>query len=109
MGRAHVENIAKIDGFELVGAADPSPPAQAWAAEQNIKLVFGGDTGILLGGQVWGSAELGETLTAINVAVQKQMTVSELEALQYATHPWLTASPVQYPLVIAAQDALRQL
>jgi len=37
MGRAHVENIAKIDGFELVGAADPGPQAQAWAAEQKIR------------------------------------------------------------------------
>jgi len=37
MGRAHVGNITKIDGFELVGAADPGPQAQAWAEGQNIK------------------------------------------------------------------------
>ncbi len=107
------EHRAREEGFRVVvgraSAPNRHPGKLPGTATQHIKLVFGGDTGVLLGGQVWGAAELGETLTAINLAVQKQMTVGELEALQYATHPWLTASPVGYPLVIAAQDALRQM
>jgi len=107
------ERRAREEGFDVVVGHSKSvnrhPGKLPGAQEENFKLVFARDSGLLLGGEVWGSQALGETLTAINVAVQGQVSVSELEALQYATHPWLTASPVGYPFVIAAQDALSQL
>ncbi len=107
------ERRARKEGFNIVvgraKAVNRHPGKLSGASEQNFKLIFSRNSGVLLGGEVWGGPEMGEALTAINVALQEQMTVVQLDALQYATHPWLTASPVGYPFIIAAQSALAQI
>ena len=47
----------------------------------------------------------GELINLIGIAIQKRMSFEELETLQMATHPLLTAAPTVYPIVLAAQDA----
>jgi NADH oxidase (H2O2-forming) len=39
------------------------------------------------------------------MAIQQRVSVTELETLQMATHPYLTSAPTMYPAVLAAQDA----
>ncbi len=103
------EERAREEGFKiLVGKAigpDKHPSCLAGMKEQQTKLVFSKETGLLLGGQVTGGDSVGELVNVIALAIQKGTKLTELETLQVATHPKLTAAPTTYPLVVAAQDA----
>ena len=45
----------------------------------------------------------------IALAIQKKVTVRELEMLQIATHPLLTSAPTVHPTINAAHQALAKL
>ncbi len=106
------ETTATREGFEVrVGRAqvvDRHPGAMPGATKHFVKLVFSKESEALLGGQVAGGISCGELINTIGVAIQKRMSLTELETLQMATQPRLTASPTMYPLVLAAQDAARK-
>ena len=105
----HTENSAKREGFEIVvgnfESIDKHPSTLPGAKKIKIKLIFSKRSGIILGGQVSGGASAGELINAIGIAIQKRVSLTELETLQMATHPYLTSAPTMYPLVLAAQDA----
>ena len=105
------EKAALQEGFEiLVGNAecvDKHPATMPGASKIKVKLIFSKQSGILLGGQVAGGASAGELVNVIGLALQKNTLLTELETLQIATHPKLTAAPTVYPLITAAQDALK--
>jgi len=105
------EKIAIEEGFEiLVGnteCVDKHPATMPGANKIKVKLIFSKQSGILLGGQVAGGVSAGEIVNIIGLALQKSTLLTELETLQIATHPKLTASPTVYPLITAAQDALK--
>jgi len=84
---------------------DKHPGSMPGAAKVKLKLVFSRHSGLLMGGQVSGGVSCGELINVVGVAVQTGMSVSELETLQVATHPWLTSAPTGYPITTAAQDA----
>ena len=48
-------------------------------------------------------------INIIGVAIQKRMSSTELETLQFATHPYLKSSPTAFPIVLAAQEASRKV
>lgn len=113
LGSAGVtEKTAKEAGFEvIVGKAkvpDKHPSAMPGTCDLTVKLVFSKGSQALLGGQVAGGMSTGELVNSIGIAIQKRISLTELETLQMATHPCLTAPPTKYPLVIAAQDATRK-
>ena len=58
-----------------------------------------------MGGQVAGGISAGEVINIIGMAIQQRVSVTELETLQMATHPYLTSAPTIYPVVLAAQNA----
>ncbi len=103
------ETTARKEGFEfVVGSAEvPSKhPATLPGAEKiTVKLVFSKQSGIIMGGQVVGGISAGEIINIIGLAIQQRVSATELETLQMATHPHLTAPPTMYPLVLAAQSA----
>ena len=72
-----------------------------------VKLVFDRRSRVLLGGQVRGVPSTGEMINTIAALVQKRMTADAIAMLQVGTHPALTASPSQYPLVNAAELAIQ--
>jgi pyruvate/2-oxoglutarate dehydrogenase complex dihydrolipoamide dehydrogenase (E3) component len=78
-------------------------------ADMKVKLLFDRKSGEILGGHVCGGDSSAELANAIAVAVQARQTAYDLSIMQYATHPLLTASPVMYQLMIAAENALIQL
>ena len=45
----------------------------------------------------------------IALAIQKKVTVRELDMLQIATHPLLTSAPTVHPLITAAHQDLAKL
>ena len=93
----------------LVGnseCVDTHPAKIPGSNKLKVKLIFSKQSGLLLGGQVAGGNSAGEIVNIIGLALQKNTLLADLETLQIATHPKLTASPTIYPLITAAQDAL---
>lgn len=105
--------VCRQEGFRyvegLASAPDRHPGTLEGAREMRVKLVFADRSGILLGGQVMGGPSVGELINVIALAVQKGVTVRELDMLQIATHPLLTSAPTVHPLVNAAHRALGKL
>ncbi|MBA7687177.1 NADH oxidase [subsurface metagenome] len=105
------ETTAKREGFDVISGKaevmDKHPSTLPEAHKMLVKLIFSKESQALLGGQVAGGISCGELVNAIGIAIQKRFSITELETLQMATHPCLTASPTMYPLVLAAQDATK--
>ncbi len=105
------ENTAKREGFDVISGkaevVDKHPSKLPGAHKVLVKLVFSKESQALLGGQVAGGISCGELINAIGIAIQKRFTITELETFQMATHPYLTPPPTMYPLVLAAQNAVR--
>ena len=104
-----IENTAKQEGFEIItgqaSGVDKHPKSMPGASKTKIKLIFSKQSEIILGGQVAGGMSCGELINVIGTAIQKRISLTELETFQMATHPYLTSSPTKYPLILAAQDA----
>jgi NADPH-dependent 2,4-dienoyl-CoA reductase/sulfur reductase-like enzyme len=103
-----IAGSAKREGFEIVtGYAevmDKHPSAMPDVRKVKVKLIFSKQSGIIMGGQVAGGMSAGEMINIIGMAIQQRVSLSEMETLQVATHPYLTSAPTMYPLVLAAQD-----
>ncbi|MBL7156579.1 MAG: FAD-dependent oxidoreductase [Candidatus Omnitrophica bacterium] len=103
------ETSAKKEGFEIVSgnteSIDKHPGSLPGANKVRVKLIFSRQSGILMGGQVVGGISAGEIINIIGMAIQQRVSVTELETLQMATHPYLTSAPTMYPVVLAAQNA----
>jgi len=103
------EDSAQKEGFEIIvgktEATDKHPSTLPGTSKVKIKLIFSKNSGVILGGQVAGGISCGEVINIIGLAIQKRMSIVELETLQMATHPYLTSAPTVYPIVLAAQDA----
>lgn len=48
-------------------------------------------------------------INTVALAIQKKVTVRELDMMQIATHPMLTSAPSVHPLVNAAHQALAKM
>ncbi|MFH1845975.1 MAG: FAD-dependent oxidoreductase [Candidatus Omnitrophota bacterium] len=110
LGSAGLTEIsAKKERFEIiVGNAeemDKHPGTLPGANKLKVKLIFSKQSGILMGGQVSGGMSAGEMINIIGMAIQQRVSLTELETLQIATHPYLTTAPTKYTIVLAAQDA----
>ncbi|MGD8716233.1 MAG: FAD-dependent oxidoreductase, partial [Desulfobacterales bacterium] len=101
------------EGFRYVTATavapDRHPGMLPGASELKVKLIFADRSGIILGGQVSGGPSVGELINMIALAIQKKVTVRELDMLQIATHPLLTSAPTVHPLIMSAHQALAKL
>lgn len=101
------------EGFRYVAATaeapDRHPGTLPGATPLRVKLVFADRSGIILGGQVSGGDSAGELINVIALAIQKKVSVRELDMMQIATHPLLTPAPTVHPLVNAAHQALAKM
>jgi pyruvate/2-oxoglutarate dehydrogenase complex dihydrolipoamide dehydrogenase (E3) component len=101
------------EGFRFVSATaiapDRHPGMLPGASDMKVKLVFADRSGIILGGQICGGPSVGELINVVALAIQKKVTVRELDMLQIATHPLLSAAPTVHPLINAAHLALAKL
>lgn len=104
------ESAAKKAGFDIVteiaSGPDRHPGGMPGASNLHVKLIFEKDTGVILGGQVWGGVSTGELLNSISAAITSRMKADDIATFQMGTHPALTASPIAYQLVNAAENAL---
>jgi NADH oxidase (H2O2-forming) len=99
------ENLEIITGS--AEAINRHPGCIPDAANLKVKLIFEAGTEILIGGQVMGAKSGGELINVISACIQKRMTADEIATFQTATHPLLTASPIAYQLVNAAEMAIK--
>ncbi len=107
------ETMAKALGYDAVSAAvegpNRHPAGMPGGAKTKVKLVFESNSGVLLGGQVRGNGVAGEIINAVSACVQRRMTAEDIAMFQMGTHPALTASPIAYPLVNAAELAIKEI
>ncbi|MBN2085545.1 MAG: FAD-dependent oxidoreductase [Anaerolineales bacterium] len=85
------------------------PGGMPGAAPTKLKLVFEANSGVLIGGQIRGGDSVGEMTNIIAACIQKKMTVEDIATFQLGTHPALTASPIAYHIVNAAEIADQRL
>jgi len=107
------EEMARKHGYDAVAVTiagpDRHPGLMPGAANTRVKLVFERNSGVILGGQVMGGPAAGEIINAISACVQNRMTAEQIAMFQTGTHPALTASPIAYHMVNAAEMAIRQM
>jgi len=107
------ERQAIESGFEIVigeaVAPDKHPGCIPGAKNLGVKLIFKKDTGLLIGGQVYGGISTGEITNFIGSMIQHRMRADEIATFQIGTHPMVTASPVAYQVTNAAEIALKKM
>ena len=107
------EDMARQRGYQVVAATvegpNRHPGKMPGACDTVMKLVFERNSGVILGGQVMGDTTAGEIINALSACIQTRMTAEDIAIFQTGTHPALTASPIAYPLVNAAEMALGRM
>ena len=100
---------AEKKGYNVVvgeaEAANRHPACMPGAVNLKVKLLFEKGSGTILGGQVSGATSGGELINAISACIDQEMHADDIVVFQTGTHPALTASPIAYQLVNAAEDA----
>jgi NADPH-dependent 2,4-dienoyl-CoA reductase/sulfur reductase-like enzyme len=107
------EAMARQRGYDVVTATiegpNRHPGGMPGMVQTKMKAVFEANSGVILGAQVRGDTATGEMINAVSACVQRRMTVEDIATFQIGTHPALTASPVVYPLVNAAEVAISKM
>ena len=107
------ETMAQKCGYDAVAVTmqgpNRHPGSMPGAAGTKVKLVFERNSGVILGGQVLGDSTAGEIINSISACVQNRMTAEQIAMFQIGTHPALTASPIAYHIVNAAEVAIGQM
>lgn len=100
-------------GYDIVVGEAKSinrhPGLMEGAKMLDVKLIFERGTGIVLGGQIQGALSGGELINAVSAFISNRMTANDIALFQAGTHPALTASPIAYQLVNAAENAIFQM
>jgi NADPH-dependent 2,4-dienoyl-CoA reductase/sulfur reductase-like enzyme len=103
------ERDALRDGYKIaVGVSEgPTRHPGHMPGNQNmkVKLIFNQHDKSILGGQIFGALNAGELINAISSFVLSKFTADDIATFQLGTHPALTASPIIYQLVNAAEMA----
>ncbi len=104
------EEEASKSGFQVVvgksEGVDKHPGTLPGTKKQMVKLIAAKDSQVIMGGEVIGGESAGELVNVIALAIQNNMTVTELYTYQIGTHPLLTSAPTKYPLIKAAESIL---
>ena len=70
-----------------------------------VKLVFNKNTEEIIGGHAIGGSSVGEFINVISACIQNKMKANDIAVFQIGTHPAVTASPISYQMVNAAEIA----
>jgi NADH oxidase (H2O2-forming) len=104
------KELATRQGYEVItGVAEGvnrHPGGMPGVANQKVKLIFEKRTRVLIGTQMMGDRAVGELINVASACIQHKMTIDDIACFQMGTHPALTASPVVYQFVNAAEAAL---
>ena len=67
--------------FRYATATATAPDRHPGVSELNFKLVLADRSGIIFGGQISGSPSIGELINRVALAIQKKVTVRELDMM----------------------------
>jgi hypothetical protein len=79
------------------------------ASNVKLKLIFCREDGLLLGGGASGGSSIGELMNLIGACIQHSVNAYDMALFQMGTHPALTASPIAYHMVNAAEMAIKAM
>lgn len=106
------ETLAKERGLDVIAftveTVNRHPANLPGASRIKLKAVFTKSDLRLVGVQVAGPESVGEMINYAAAAIQNGFTAFDIIKLQLATQPLLTASPLAYPLQLAALRILSQ-
>ena len=107
------EENAIREGFDIVTGefegVDKHPGSLPNTNKQLVKLIVSRESGIILGGEVFGGPSTGELTNILGLAIQNKMTINCLLTAQIGTHPLVTAPPTAYPIIKAAQTVSKKM
>ena len=103
------ERQARENGYDIVigQAQGPNRHPGGMPGMQNmqVKLIFNRYDKTIIGGQLSGANSAGELINAISAFISSRLTADDIAMFQLGTHPALTASPIAYQLINAAEMA----
>ncbi|MGB9708674.1 FAD-dependent oxidoreductase [Infirmifilum uzonense] len=106
------ESAAEKLGLKVIAvtveALNRHPASLPGVYKIKFKALFSKGDLRLVGVQIAGPESVGEMINYAAAAIQSNLTAYDIVKLQYATHPLLTASPIVYPLHMAALSAISQ-
>lgn len=109
----YIESRARNEGLDIVvgnfETIDKHPGVLPGAKKVIVKLIALRKSQRVIGCEICGGLSVSEMVNLIGGLIQKGITLSELTTLQIGTHPHLTASPIMYPIVGAAFNALKKI
>jgi NADH oxidase (H2O2-forming) len=100
---------ARIAGANLYEISRKNPGALGVFSTAVGDLTVAIVNGELIGGAVKGGPSAGELINAISACIQNRMRANDIAIFQIGTHPAVTASPIAYPLLTAAEIALKKM
>jgi len=104
---------AREKGYDIAMGESESvnrhPGCMPGGAPLKVKLLFETGSQVLIGGQVTGAKSGGELINTISACIHQRMTADDIATFQTGTHPALTASPIAYQLVNAAEIAISEM
>lgn len=100
-------------GYDVIVGESESmnrhPACMPGGAMLKVKLLFEAASQVIIGGQVTGAKSGGELINTISACIHQRMTADDIATFQTGTHPALTASPIAYQLVNAAEMAINDM
>ena len=103
------ESRAKAEGIDYVigqaEAVDKHPGVLAGTKKIKLKLLVLRIPQEIIGGQVAGGSTIAEFINMLSTLIIHRVKIIDIPALQIATYPWLTPSPITYTLHATALDA----
>ena len=106
------ENIAKKLGYKYISSTyecfDVHPSTMPSASKIKIKLLFSDENMRLIGAQLAGGKSIAEMVNLLIYALYSKATAYDLYLFIYGTQPYLTASPIAYPIVNVASKVLAE-
>lgn len=108
----YTENNAKDVGIDVITGKfetyDCHPITIPGAEKLRIKLVFTKDCR-LIGAQIIGGKKAIHLINLLSVLIENNYTIEKILNMQFSTHPWLTPSPIAFPIIRATLDAAKKL
>jgi len=107
------EDEAKCANIDIVvgtfSGVNRHPATIPDAQKQFVKLVATKHGGHLIGAQIIGGKEAGEMINILGLAIESKLSLYDLMLMQVATQPMLTAAPTNYPIIMAAVKAIKEI
>ncbi len=105
--QAEAKSYRVVEG--VAESVNRHPGCMPGGEMMRVKLLFEAGSQVIIGGQVNGAKSAGELINTISACIHQRMTAGDIATFQMGTHPALTASPIAYQLVNAAEVAIQKM